>query len=75
MAAVIAWLETIPAVDQQMPERKIGPVLGLLTGLGQIKPAPRMIEHDAVVTFFNEVLETAQKKDWLSGNTSASTAR
>lgn len=31
------------------------------------KNRQRLIEHDAVVTFFNEVLETAQKKDWLSG--------
>jgi transposase len=31
------------------------------------KNRQRLIEHDAVVTFFNEVLETSQKKDWLSG--------
>jgi transposase len=31
------------------------------------KNRQRLIAHDAVVTFFNEVLETAQKKDWLSG--------
>ena len=27
----------------------------------------RLIEHDAVVAFFNEVINTAEKKDWLSG--------
>ncbi len=27
----------------------------------------RLIERDAVVAFFNEVLETAGRKDWLSG--------
>lgn len=26
-----------------------------------------LIEHDAVVAFFNEVLETAENRDWLSG--------
>jgi transposase len=31
------------------------------------KNRQRLIEHDAVVAFFNEVLETAQNKDWLSG--------
>ena len=31
------------------------------------KNRQRLIEHDAVVAFFNEVLETAEKKDWLSG--------
>ena len=50
MAAVIAVLESLPAVDNDMGERKIGPVLGLLTGLGQIKPAPRMIDHAVVGT-------------------------
>jgi IS5 family transposase len=31
------------------------------------KNRQRLIEHDAVISFFNEVLETAQRKDWLSG--------
>jgi transposase len=31
------------------------------------KNRQRLIEHDAVVAFFNEVLETAGKKNWLSG--------
>lgn len=31
------------------------------------KNRQRLIEHDAVVAFFNEVLETAENKDWLSG--------
>ena len=31
------------------------------------KNRQRLIKHDAVITFFNEVLETAQKKNWLSG--------
>ena len=31
------------------------------------KNRQRLIEHDAVITFFNEVLETAEKKAWLSG--------
>jgi transposase len=31
------------------------------------KNRQRLIEHDAVMAFFNEVLETAGKKNWLSG--------
>ena len=31
------------------------------------KNRERLIEHDAVVAFFNEVVQTAQKKRWLSG--------
>ena len=31
------------------------------------KNRQRLIKHDAVVTFFNAVLETAEKKGWLSG--------
>ena len=31
------------------------------------KNRQRLIEHDAVVVFFNEVIETANKKNWLSG--------
>ena len=31
------------------------------------KNRERLIKHDAVIEFFNEVLVIAQKKDWLSG--------
>lgn len=31
------------------------------------KNRQRLIEHDAVVAFFNEVIESADKKNWLSG--------
>lgn len=31
------------------------------------KNRQRLIEHDAVVAFFNEVINTANKKHWLSG--------
>ena len=31
------------------------------------KNRDRLIKHDAVIEFFNEVLAIAQKKDWLSG--------
>jgi transposase len=31
------------------------------------KNRERLIEHDAVVTFFNEVINTAEKRRWLSG--------
>jgi len=31
------------------------------------KNRQRLIEHDAIVVFFNEVINTAEKKHWLSG--------
>jgi len=31
------------------------------------KNRQRLIEHDAIVAFFNEVINTAEKKRWLSG--------
>ena len=31
------------------------------------KTRQRLIDHDAVVAFFNEVIENADKKNWLSG--------
>ena len=31
------------------------------------KNRQRLIEHDAIVSFFNEVINTAEKKRWLSG--------
>jgi transposase len=31
------------------------------------KNRQRLIDHDAVVAFFNEVLQTAERKNWLSG--------
>ena len=31
------------------------------------KNRQRLIEHDAVAAFFNEVIQTAHQKHWLSG--------
>jgi hypothetical protein len=31
------------------------------------KNRERLIEHDAIIEFFNEVLSIAEKQDWLSG--------
>ena len=65
LAAVIAWLEAMPAVDQATDERKIGPVLGILSGLGQIKPAPRMIDHENVGGVAPAAGVTAEYGDYL----------
>lgn len=50
LAATVAYLRTRPAVDREFPSRRMGPISGILTGLGQIRTAPDMIDHDAVGT-------------------------
>jgi transposase len=39
------------------------------------KNRDRLVEHDVLVLLFNETVETARKRGYLSGNTLASTAR
>jgi hypothetical protein len=39
------------------------------------KNRERLIKHDAVIEFFNEVVGIAEKKCWLPVSTSASMAR
>lgn len=48
VAALIAWVRTRPAVDRDVGERKLGPIGGILTGLGQLETAPGMIDHENV---------------------------
>ncbi len=43
MAAVLAYLETIPPVDNVLPPRKIGPLGAILTGAGQFPLAADLI--------------------------------
>lgn len=48
LGALIAYLKTIPAVDNELPERSIGPLFGLLLALGQAPPSESsLIEHDS----------------------------
>lgn len=50
LGAVVAYLRTVPPVDREFERRRMGPVAGILTGLGQIRTAPDMIDHEAVGT-------------------------
>lgn len=48
VAALIAWVRTRPPIDREVGERKLGPIGGILTGLGQLATAPGMIDHESV---------------------------
>lgn len=48
VAAIVAWVRTRPAIDRDVGERKLGPIGGILAGLGQLHTAPAMIDHAAV---------------------------
>ena len=47
-AALIAYLQTLPPVDQSFPPRKIGILGGTLLGAGAVPTTPAMIAHDSV---------------------------
>ena len=47
-AALIAYLQTVPAVNQSFPPRKIGIVGGAMLGAGVFRAAPDLIAHDSV---------------------------
>jgi mono/diheme cytochrome c family protein len=49
LAAMVAYLQTIPAVDNQLPETTPGPMFYALLGAGPLKEeqAARHIDHDA----------------------------
>jgi mono/diheme cytochrome c family protein len=47
-AALIAYLQTLPPVDQSFPARKIGILGGTLLGVGAFQTIPEMIAHDSV---------------------------
>ena len=65
LAAVIAWVRTRPAVDRAFAQRKLGPVSGVLTGLGLVKSAPDMIDHEAVGGAAPPAGPTAQYGEYL----------
>ena len=48
VGALIAYLQSLPAVDQSFPARKIGVLGGVLVGTGAIPPAVDIIAHDSV---------------------------
>lgn len=47
LAAVIAFIRSHPPVDRQVGDRSFGPIAGILAGLGQVKSAYQLVDHDA----------------------------
>lgn len=47
MAAMIAYLETVPPVDNELPATQLRPLGRVIAGLGQIEPTSAMVDHDA----------------------------
>ncbi len=48
LGALIAYLKTIPPVDNELPERRIGPLFRLMLALGQAPPSESsLIDHDS----------------------------
>ncbi len=48
LGALVAYLKTVPPVDNELPERRIGPLGRVMVALGQFpRPVATMIDHDA----------------------------
>jgi mono/diheme cytochrome c family protein len=47
-AAVVAYLQSLPATDKEFPPRRIGVLGGALIGAGAMPLAPELIDHDSV---------------------------
>jgi len=48
LGALIAYLKSLPPVDNELPERRIGPLGSLMVALGQFPPSgAAVIDHDA----------------------------
>lgn len=48
LSALIAYLQTIPPIDNELPSRQIGPLFRVLVTLGQAPPPEaQIIDHDA----------------------------
>lgn len=48
LKSLIAFLKTVPAVDNELPERKLGPMAYVLIGTGMYKPPAMALDHAAV---------------------------
>ena len=68
LAAIIAYLQTIPAVNNQLPETEPGPLLYLLTGAGPLAQAMsgRLIDHTAPFEAAPPADETAAYGGYLA---------
>ena len=47
VAALIAYLKSVPPVDNELPPRAFGPIGRMLLVLGEFKPAPELIDQTA----------------------------
>ncbi|TDI72159.1 MAG: cytochrome C [Bacteroidetes bacterium] len=48
LKSLIAFLKTVPAVDNELPQRKLGPMAYVLIGTGMYKPPAMALDHAAV---------------------------
>ncbi|HVK38654.1 MAG TPA: c-type cytochrome [Candidatus Kapabacteria bacterium] len=47
VAAVVAYIKSVPPVNRTMPEVSVGPVIRLMNVLGQVEFAAQKIDHEA----------------------------
>ena len=47
LKALIAFLKTVPAVENELPQRELGPMAYLLIGTGMYKPPAMALDHEA----------------------------
>ena len=68
LLAMIAYLQTIPPVDSELPETAPGPLLYLLIGAGPLTEAQAAtrIDHDAPFRAAPEAGETAEYGEYLA---------
>jgi len=57
LLALISYLQTIPAVDNELPEQSLGPLTLMFIGTGMFKPPATITDHNATHTtlMFSEV--------------------
>jgi len=68
LAALIAYLQTIPPIDNELPETQLGPLFYALIGTGPLTAAMsgRVIDHDAPFTPALEEGATAVYGEYLA---------
>jgi cytochrome c553 len=47
LAALIAYLQAVPRVDNELPATELRPLGRVIAGLGQIEPTSALVDHDA----------------------------
>ncbi len=66
VAALIAYLKTVPPVDNELPSRAIGPIMRMLLVLGAIQLAPEMIDRTATHTASAPTGVTVERGHYLT---------